>query len=186
MRSIAFSPDDRLLVGGGRNGRLRVWDLQAGRELTTFAAHAQRIRDVTFDSAGTNLISVGEDRTVRVWNATGWSEQCRLAGVSGKVFSLAHLSHDRLATACSDNLIRIWDLRRRELVSQLRGHQGSVAALDANDRWLVSGSFDGTVRIWPIDEIDRTLSTLREQQSADKSGAAGDAETQPTSITPVD
>jgi WD40 repeat protein len=83
-------------------------------------------------------------------------------------------------------VIRIWDLGQRELISQLRGHQGSVVALDSNDRWLVSGSFDATVKIWPLEEMERAMATLEKQRAAQLTEAPTDAATRPTSIEPID
>jgi WD40 repeat protein len=186
MRTIVFSPDDTLLAGGGRNGRVRIWDVRAGQERTTFVAHRQRIRDLTFDATGRRLITAGEDRAVRVWEVDGWQETCVLAGVPGKVLALTALPDGRLATAGSDNVIRIWDLERRELISQLRGHQGSVAALDANERWLVSGSFDATIKIWPLVDMNRALAELQRQRSVSPSRLPADGTTRPTSVEPID
>jgi WD40 repeat protein len=163
-----------------------VWDIGQARELTTFPAHRQRIRDLTFDATGQRLITVGEDRTVRVWKVESWGQEYVLSGEPGKVLSMAALSNERLATACSDNVIRIWDLGQRELISQLRGHQGSVVALDSNDRWLVSGSFDATVKIWPLEEMERAMATLEKQRAAQLTEAPADAATRPTSIEPID
>ena len=132
------------------------------------------------------MITAGEDRTVRVWNCAGWEQEYVLSGVPGKVLSMTALPNGRLATACSDNVIRVWDLSRRELVSQLRGHQGSVAALDANDRWLVSGSFDATIKIWPLAEMDRALATLRRERAAELTRSPVDGTTRPTSVEPID
>jgi hypothetical protein len=186
MRSIAFSPDDAWIAGGGRNGRIRIWDIEHARELTTFPAHEQRIRDLTFDVSGQRLITAGEDRAIRVWSVERWVEEFSLSGAPGKVLSMAALTDERLATACSDNVIRIWDLGSRELISQLRGHQGSVVALDANDRWLVSGSFDATVRIWPLDEMERAMTALKSRRAAPLTELPADAATRPISIEPVD
>ena len=62
-------------------------------------------------------------------------------------------------------MIRIWDVSQRRLISQLTGHTGSVAALDANQTWLVSGSFDTTVRLWPLPELDQAIAALERQRT---------------------
>jgi WD40 repeat protein len=181
MRALAFTPDDRYLAGGGRNGRVRIWDLQMGQEAHTFPAHRQRIRDLTFDQQGDRLITAGEDRAVRVWNWQQREELYFLAGTPGKILAVVALPGDRLATAGSDNMIRIWDLNQRQLLSQLRGHHGSVATLDANDQWLVSGSFDASVRIWPLEEMQRALTVLQQQRATHLTrGSVPSESTRPT------
>lgn len=181
MRCIAFSPDDRLLAGAGRNGRVRIWDAVTGESVRTIEAHRQRVRAIAFMTRGEQVVTASEDRTVRGWDARSGEELFRLSqetgGASpGKVLSMVALDGGRLATASSDNHIRIWDLASQRLLSQLKGHQGSVAALDANTQWLVSGSFDTTIRIWPLARVDEALGTLRpvsrEGTSAASPGAA--------------
>jgi WD40 repeat protein len=128
------------------------------------------------------LITAGDDRVVRVWNVGGWDEAYVLAGVPGKVFSLTPLPNERLATACSDNVIRVWDLRQRRVIRELRGHEGSVAALDANDRWLVSGGFDATVRTWPLAAMDEVLAGPPAMHEPQLTDSGNDHATRPTAV----
>src|SRR5213594_4311364 len=50
--NIAFSPDGRRLASGHFDGKVKVWDAQAGTELLVFAAHAQPVRGVAFSPDG--------------------------------------------------------------------------------------------------------------------------------------
>jgi WD40 repeat protein len=185
MRCIAFSPDDRLLAGAGRNGRVRIWDAVTGESVRTIEAHRQRVRAIAFMTRDEQVVTASEDRTVRGWDPRSGEELFRLSQETGgtgpgKVLSMVALDGGRLATASSDNHIRIWDLSSQRLLSQLKGHQGSVAALDANTQWLVSGSFDTTIRIWPLARVDEALGTLRpvsrEGMSEESPGAAEPAD----------
>jgi len=38
VKSLAFSPNGRLLISGGSDGAVRIWNLQAGKELASFIA----------------------------------------------------------------------------------------------------------------------------------------------------
>ena len=67
-----------------------------------------------------------------------------------KVLSLAFYGPQQLATAGSDNQIRLWDVASRQEIGTLRGHTGSVAALECREKVLVSAGYDTTVRIWEV------------------------------------
>lgn len=51
--------------------------------------------------------------------------------------------------------ISVWDIRTYTLKTELRGHTGSVLALEyaPDKRWLFSSSGDSTVRVWSTDEL---------------------------------
>ena len=56
-----------------------------------------------------------------------------------------------VATGSSDKLIRVWDIRsRKPLIKVFKGHSDSVLCLDwlSQDRTIVSGSRDRTIRVW--------------------------------------
>ena len=64
---------------------------------------------------------------------------------------------NRVAVA-TDIGIWIYDAHTRKELALLTGHTGRVTAIDfpADGRFLASGSFDGTVRLWNIDTGEQT------------------------------
>ena len=53
-------------------------------------------------------------------------------------------------TGGHDKTVRIWDARTGELLLTLSGHDGWVTtvAFSKDGRRIVSGSFDGTIKVW--------------------------------------
>ena len=152
MRAVAISADDRFVAAGGRNGMVRVWDMASGSALGDTQAHRQRVRCLAFDNAGQRLISGGEDRTLRIWNWQTDGQVVTLPCSAAKVLALTACGPQLLASAGSDNAVRVWDLARLREVEHLVGHAGSVAALDFANGILVSGGYDTSMRMWSIAE----------------------------------
>lgn len=154
MRCIAFSNDDQLIVGAGRNGRLAVHDVGQRIELALFQAHQQRVRAIAFTRGGQQIITAGEDRTIRIWNRKDFRLEREISTGNSKVMSMVVLNDGRVATGGSDNGVSIWDLSAGTRTQLLKGHTGSVVALDQHNRILVSGSFDTSVRVWRLKSDD--------------------------------
>ena len=81
--------------------------------------HTGTVECVAFGLNGKRLASGGEDKTVRVWDATTGLEVLALRGHTDRCGCVA-FSPDgwRLASASSDRTIRIWD------ATPLRGDEG--------------------------------------------------------------
>ena len=153
MRAVAFSPDDTLLAAGGRSGVIRIYSAQTGETVRDIAAHRLRIRSVQFSLDGVYMASAGEDRQVRVIPIDENLADYVLPKRPAKVMALCFYGPHHLATAGSDNQIRLWDVGLREEIGILTGHTGSVAAVDSAAGMLVSAGFDTTLRVWNVSEV---------------------------------
>ena len=69
--SLAFSPDNTVLVAGLTNGGIALWDLATGEKITTLNGHTQPVETLVFSPDGKTLVSTGQDGTILVWD---WEE----------------------------------------------------------------------------------------------------------------
>jgi WD40 repeat protein len=70
--ALGYSPDGRRLVSAGKDGTVRLWDVEAGRELLRLEGHTDWVTAVAFGPRGRLLASCGRDGTVRIWLAEAW------------------------------------------------------------------------------------------------------------------
>ena len=70
VTALAFSPDDRRVVTGGLDRRIRIWDPATGRELLCLSGHETRVTDIGFSADGTRLFSSGFEDGIRLWPTT--------------------------------------------------------------------------------------------------------------------
>lgn len=66
--SVAFTPDSTVLVTGGDDGNVVLWDVPSGRRVATLTGHTDDVRAVAVSPDGTLIASGGLDGTTRMWN----------------------------------------------------------------------------------------------------------------------
>ncbi len=150
--AVAFSPDARYLVSGGRDRRIKVWDLEAGQGRFDLATHhTERVVALDWAPDGKHLVSASSDGSVAVWSATDGSMTSSMHGHRGAVHDVV-FSHDSRAlfTAGEDRTVRMWSADTGKGLRVFNGHQRAVRGLvrlAAVDE-IASCSYDGTLRWW--------------------------------------
>jgi hypothetical protein len=134
VSAVAFSPDDRLVFSGDRNGRGNLWDRETGELLATLWEDDQ-INAAAFLPDGQRLLTASNHNAVRQWRIPAGTEiKESLLRHPGGVLSLAVSDDGRLAlTACSDGAVRLWDLAAAQEIRTLPA-TGGRAALAQNVR----------------------------------------------------
>jgi WD40 repeat protein len=149
--SLAFSPNGRLLFTAGYDGRVRVWDLQTGRQRLESQVATGTIWSLDVSPDGRWLAASGEDKVVRLvpLRQSGRRSQ-PLQGHELNVWEVRFSPRgDELASGSFDHTARLWSLTSpgRKV---LRGHTQAVVSVDysPDGQWLATSGDDSTIRFW--------------------------------------
>jgi WD40 repeat protein len=158
VNSVAVTSDGRRLVSGSDDHTLKVWDIDSGRELATLRGHTKRVRSVAVTPDGRQAVSGGEDGVMQLWSLD----------LAGRLSTTYHEERVRALAVSADgrrvvsgagelgeggNNLRLWAVDQPNESISLVGHRRgvtSLAMLPGNR--VVSGSYDGTLQLWSLDE----------------------------------
>ena len=115
FKSLAITPDGKLIVAARRNSSIELASLSSGEVVKTLRKKVDSIRGLTIALAispdGRLLASGGHENHIDLWSLSDGKLQQRLLGHSGPVNALA-ISPDGtlLASGSDDRTIRLWSL----------------------------------------------------------------------------
>jgi RNA polymerase sigma factor (sigma-70 family) len=151
---VAFSPNNRQALSGGKENVMRLWDVDTGKELRRFEGHTNWVSVVRFSPDGRRALSGSVDHTARLWEVETGKELLRFRGHTGTVDGVA-LSPDgrQLLTGSHDHTVRLWDAETAKELRRFTGHEAEVyiVAFAPGGRQVLSGSMDKTMRLWDVD-----------------------------------
>jgi WD40 repeat protein len=109
--AIAFGPDGKVAAFASADKTVRLWDVQAGRELRRCIGHTASVWCVAFSPDGSRVLSGGKDGSVRLWDVATGRELLRLDGHADLVTSVAFTPDGhRALSAGFDHEVFLWDL----------------------------------------------------------------------------
>jgi WD40 repeat protein len=151
-RLMEMHPTEQWLLVATDN--TTVFDLGAGRELWRAPADLRDPTRVRFSRGGTWALLGYRDGTVRLLTAA--------TGAKGTSFPLGETTNDFstdpndrvLAANSGSGTVRVWDIATGTMRNSFSGHQSGVtrAVLHPDEAVVLTGSYDGTARIWLADD----------------------------------
>lgn len=160
VMDIAWSPDGTKLASASRDKTSKLFDAATGDALVTFNKHGEVVFGVTFLPDGKTVATSGRDKKLRLWTIEKGDQTREIAGFGHDVFQVAALADGRLISCSADKTARLHTSADGKEVRKFEGHSDWVFAITAHPETarLITGSYDGEVRLWNLDTGDVVLS----------------------------
>lgn len=165
-KSLAYGrrKNRELLVTGGADKRVKLWNLNTLDLIRTFRGHRDFVTTVALSPDGLRIAAGALDGTVKLWNTQSRRVKRTLKGHRARVTHVA-FSPDggTLASSAADGQIRIRSTAKGRTLRTLTGHAGPVNSVvfSPDGSQLASAGEDGVVRIWPNPAYTATSTAQR-------------------------
>ncbi|KAI6171853.1 hypothetical protein M3Y98_00908300 [Aphelenchoides besseyi] len=153
--------DDNKFISGARDNSLRLWDVECSKPIRSVSINRNLVTHIEKFPQENIVCQTSEDRTLKLWDSRSLSLiyqsptrhqilwHCNLS--SDEPYCVTSSGGTSVDSGCE---VTLWDLRKNDVVRELRGHEGSVKSaifLSQQITWkrlILSVSNDHTARIW--------------------------------------
>jgi WD40 repeat protein len=111
VRSLAFSPDGKVLATGSDDQKVGIWDMSSGKEVHELSPVGLHIH-LAFSPDGSLLIAATENGMIAIWDTSTWAQIATLTASSGELTGLAFTPDSKfIISGAVDGVIRFWAIR---------------------------------------------------------------------------
>ncbi|KAJ8518398.1 hypothetical protein ONZ45_g4537 [Pleurotus djamor] len=172
IRCLAVHPSASIVITGSDDMTIKAWDWEKNwKNIQVYEGHTHYIMNLAFNPKDTNtFVSACLDRTVKMWSigspSANFTMEAHEKGVNYVEF-YPGADKPYLVTTGDDKTVKVWDYLSKSCVQTMEGHTNNVsfAVFHPNLPIIISGSEDGTVKIWNSGtyRIETTLSYALER-----------------------
>ncbi len=140
--AVAFSPDGRYLVSGGRAGErlgptIHVRETETGKLVRELATNGSEVRSLAFSSNGSMLAAGGNDAWIWIWDVATWTVRHRLGGQLPPTVQVAFAPDNKTLASChwgredanDDHSVLLWDCATGQKIGELNSRSGVIESL---------------------------------------------------------
>lgn len=114
-QAVVFSPDGRLLSGGGTSSTIIVYHAESGEAYARLFGHRRGVNNLAFSPDSALVASAGLDNLIGVWDIRAGGEIAPLIMLEGHTLGVTAVafSPTLIASASYDGTIRLWGIPRQ-------------------------------------------------------------------------
>jgi WD40 repeat protein len=153
VSSVEYGPYGRIIVSGGNDGFVLVWDAATFELRSTIRDGPDPVYSVAINS-DESLVAYGcGDSTVRLWSLHDMKDRHVMRGHKDRVDCVSfNLDGSLIASSSRDARICVFHTRTGRLLTNMDGHRGAVhhVRFSPQGSRIFSGSADKTARVWSL------------------------------------
>lgn len=149
--ACAYSNDGAIVLSGGWDGHLRMWDAASGLSLAAIHAAPKPLSACAVAPDGRCWLSGSMEGMITAWDPAAHTPLWTFMAHTRPVSSIRYAPDGRhLATSSWDRQVILRETGKEREGTTLAGHRDIVAGCEFtfDSKHLLSWSYDGSVRLW--------------------------------------
>ncbi len=166
VTAVDISPDGSLVVSGGLDGKVRIWNVADGTELHAFGENLE-VADVVFSPDGQRVICAARnDRkkdVLQIWDYTKERLREEIEGHNQRINTVAYSPNGKMiASGSGDNTVKTWYASNGRDIHSYKAGKNDVLAVSwsPDSDYIATGvSWDSNILVWDASR-DKLVNTL--------------------------
>ena len=152
LQDVIFSSDDKCLITGGFDGKIKFWNIESGSVVKEFIGHESVVVSIDLSKDGKKLVSGSWDKTVRIWDVESGKLLNTLKGHHQDI-NCVRFNPDgsKIASSSKDSTIILWDSQSgKELLKKSCNGQFLATAFSPDGKTFAGSCQINFIYIWDI------------------------------------
>jgi WD40 repeat protein len=148
-----LSRDGKRMLTGGGDGKIILWDVASGDSLQVIRSYNQPILDIHFNADETQVITSSWDASMKIHDLkSGKRTQYWDFNDFGSAYNVLWGPNDLYVLTAQHKELRMWEIDTHSPIRNFVGHTDQVSSMrmSADQKTLLTASWDSTIRLWDI------------------------------------
>ncbi len=145
VKSVCYHPGGHQLASSSMDGTVTLWDAK-NHTNSKEKKYEEGVTKVSYSHDGGQL-ALGSEGYTYLWNTE--NDETLRKKIRRQASSVSYHPHRRDLVIGSDRIVELCSVKH-DLKPEVHKHEGEIISVDyhPNGRWIMSGSKDGTVKLW--------------------------------------
>ena len=135
VEALSCSSDGTLLVSGGHDKTLKLWDVQTGGVIKTFDVHPGWVLSISISVDNTTIAFGSHDGSIYLWNIQTGQCHCAIRQDEKVSYVAFSPSEPQYLISVSGGTIQQWDINGHKMGSK---YQGSHAVFSSDGTYIIT------------------------------------------------